>query len=151
MSDLSSDQRGVVAAIEQLAARLPQEPSPDVQQRLLHEFRRRAAARRVQRRMRLAAAAAVLAFTVLGGWLILGPALDRRDPAVDVARGPAASAGPVANAGVFFQVDEDPVEVGMVIRVRVPWVASRLEDGGVLTDVWVGHDGNIKGVRVLTP
>jgi hypothetical protein len=165
MSDLTPDQRAVVAAIEELAARLPHEPPAALESTLLRAYRARISAagttrwsiarpsswprRAGMRGASLAAAAVLAAAVVAAAWLLLARSTDAPAQPGFAAAGRVAVTPDPATAPVFLQIDNDAVGEMLIVRVRVPATDARGGEASVLADVWVGEDGVIHAVRVL--
>ncbi len=137
---------------------------PAVRERLLVEFRRRSARKRLMARWRTTGAAAIAAallLTLLSGdarrFLGLTPA-EPNSTAESLVQNLVAD----ATDGEFYPLPEaeglPPVESATVIRVQMPVASLQLmglpvhEDGGagpVQADILLGQDGLARGVRLV--
>lgn len=137
---------------------------PVLRERLLVEFRRRSARKRLMARWRATGAAAIAAallLTLLSGnarrFLGLTPA-ERNSTAQSFVQNLVSD----ATDSDFYPLPEaeglPPVESATVIRVQMPVASLRLmglpmhEDGGtgpVQADILLGQDGLARGVRLV--
>jgi hypothetical protein len=132
MSDLGEDERQLIRGLEALA-HLDEGAPPELRVRLGAEFQRKVRAHPV-RWLTVAAAAAVVVLA-----MVLSP----------TARQPQSTVSP--DLASFIPLDSEPVNAGIVVRVRLPRSAL-LDEGGpgeVEADVLLGEDGLAHAVRFI--
>jgi hypothetical protein len=130
MSNLSEDERQLIRGLEALA-NVDECAPPRVRARLRAEFQRKAH-RHPVRLLTAAAAVVVLAFL-----------LSRSAPQPITAVSPDLAS--------FIPLDSEPVNAGIVVRVKLPR-AALLDEGGpgdLEADVLLGEDGLAHAVRFI--
>jgi hypothetical protein len=152
---MNADERDLLEGLHALAADGPRQAPPEVEARLVAEFRRRSRHRRVRAWMSAAsvgAIAAAIAVLVWTGPLRPGHAVLSRDAVVSADE----------NAADFYPLpDADglpPVESAMVVRVQLPLSSLELigfpvyqdrDSDPVEAEVLLGQDGLARGVRLV--
>lgn len=157
---MNEDQRQLLGDLRSLAADGPTEAPAAVRERLLVEFRRRAARKRQIARFSAAGLGAIAAAVLLAVWI---PQQLRHSPttaAIQSNPAPAPAADEIDSA--FYPLPEaeglPPIESATVIRVQMPVASLQLmglpvsEEGAadpIQAEILLGQDGLARGVRLV--
>jgi hypothetical protein len=152
---MNADERELLEGLHAIAADGPCQAPPNIEARLLAEFRKRSRLRRARIWMSAASIGAVAAAIAVLVWI--GP----RAPKPEVVQQDATVLAD-ETAGDFYPLpDADglpPIESAMVVRVQMPMASLELigfpisEDragGPVEAEVLLGQDGLARGVRLV--
>jgi hypothetical protein len=159
---MTENERDLLRDLRTVAAQESRQAPPELEQRLLTEFRKRSRSRRLSAWLPAAGIAAIAAGLVLFVWLPKGADKEQAKALpTHMVEAPATVSADDSDEGFYPVPDADalpPVENAMVIRVEMTPESLRLMGFAVdeepaadrmEADVLIGQDGLARGVRLV--